>query len=161
MGGGVKPVQITGAQQPGRGPTAQLCCIIFCPSSSCHYLPTVQINPFTPRPSHSATDSQSFRCSVNIFSLSSHAGEAQKKKISPEPKPALGGPASSLYDIPASICVLPFPGLSVCVHSVHFSTFIVSPSVIVYTPSPYLFTMLPVQLSCCPSAALLRTFLTQ
>ena len=78
--GGVKPVQITGAQQPGRGPTAQLCCIIFCPSSSCHYLPTVQINPFTASPSHSATDSQSFRCSVNIFSLSSHAGEAPKKK---------------------------------------------------------------------------------
>jgi len=59
-----------------RGPTALHVFLYF----SVVYLSTVQINPFIPSPSHSATESQSFRLSVNFFSL-----------FSLGPEPAVGG----------------------------------------------------------------------
>jgi len=41
-----------------------------------------KVNPFRPSPSHSATESQSFRFSVNIFSLfPSLRGPEKKKKF--------------------------------------------------------------------------------
>jgi hypothetical protein len=43
-------------------------------SFSYHYLSTVQINPFIPCPSHSATDSRSCRFTVKNFSPSALAG---------------------------------------------------------------------------------------
>jgi hypothetical protein len=75
---GVKPVQITGPGSPEGGPRPD-CCIKFCLSRPYCYLSTVQFNPFIPSPGHSATDSQSFRCSVNVFSTSVHAGNAKNK----------------------------------------------------------------------------------
>ena len=51
----------------------------------------LQINPYRPSPSHSATESQSFRFSVNIFGRSAPAG-GPKHFFSPGPEPALGGP---------------------------------------------------------------------
>ena len=47
--------------------------------------------PFRPSLSHSATESQSFRCSVNIFRWSVLA-RGHEKKFSPGPEPALGDP---------------------------------------------------------------------
>jgi len=63
-----RPERITGAWPSERGPGAFLCCLRFCLSLQYHYLPTAQINPFRPRPNPSATNSQSFRFSVKIFS---------------------------------------------------------------------------------------------
>ena len=51
------------------GPT----CLCFCLSRWYHYLPIVEINPFRPIPSHSATESQSFRFSVKMVSQSTLA----------------------------------------------------------------------------------------
>jgi hypothetical protein len=73
-GRGGKPVQTTGARRFGKGPGARLCSICFCISRQYHCLSTVQINPFRPSPSHSVTDSQSFRFSVKIFSRSALIG---------------------------------------------------------------------------------------
>jgi len=56
---GRKPGKITGSRQ---------CCFCFCLSGYYRYLPTVQINPFRPSRSYSATDSHSYRYSVKIFS---------------------------------------------------------------------------------------------
>jgi hypothetical protein len=57
-----------------KGARFLLCCICFCLSRWYHYLSIVQINPFRPRPSHSATERHSERVSVKIFSLSAPAG---------------------------------------------------------------------------------------
>ena len=62
-----KPIQITLVRRSGKGHGAQMCCKRFCISSWYQYLSNVQMNPFTPIPSHSATESQSFRLSVKIF----------------------------------------------------------------------------------------------
>jgi hypothetical protein len=53
---------------------ARLCCVCCCLSQQYNYLSTVQINSFSPNPSHSATASQSFRFTVQIFSRSGLAG---------------------------------------------------------------------------------------
>ena len=74
-----KPVKGTGAQRSGSGPGARLYCTYFGVSALYWYLSVVQINPFRPSPSHSATQSQSFRFSVKIFSRSALAGGARKK----------------------------------------------------------------------------------
>jgi hypothetical protein len=51
----------------------------------------LQINPFRPRPSHPAIDSQSFRFGVNIFSpVSLTMGHEQFSSLGP--KPDLRGP---------------------------------------------------------------------
>jgi len=47
---GGKPVKISGVLPSGKWPAAQLCCKKFCPSRPYHYLPTVQISPFQPKP---------------------------------------------------------------------------------------------------------------
>jgi hypothetical protein len=39
--------------------SVKLCYVCFCLSRYYHYLSIVQINPFSPRPSHSATESHS------------------------------------------------------------------------------------------------------
>jgi hypothetical protein len=49
-----------------------------CLSLQYHYLSIVQINPFRPRPSHSATESQSFRFSVKILSRSAVAARPEE-----------------------------------------------------------------------------------
>jgi hypothetical protein len=54
-----------------RGPTMLH---IFCLSRYYLYMSTVQIHPFRPSPGYSATDSQSFRFIVKIFSLSALPG---------------------------------------------------------------------------------------
>ena len=71
---GGKPVQITGARLSGRGPGFRLCCTCFCPPQQYHSLLTVQMIPFSPSPSHSATDSQCCRLTVQAFSRSAIAG---------------------------------------------------------------------------------------
>jgi hypothetical protein len=43
------------------------CFACFCISRQFHYLSTVQINPFRPRPSQSATNGQSFRVSYVLL----------------------------------------------------------------------------------------------
>jgi hypothetical protein len=85
-GGGGDPVQITGARWYGRWPRARLFCTCFCLSLQYHYLSTVQINPFRPSPSYSATESQSFRFTIKIFSRSTlaGAGEGGRKNFSTE-----------------------------------------------------------------------------
>jgi hypothetical protein len=47
---------------------------MLCVSRQYHYLAVVQINPLRTNPSHSATETRSFRFSVKIFSRSAHAG---------------------------------------------------------------------------------------
>jgi hypothetical protein len=71
---GAKPVEIAGA----RPPDTRLCFVFFYLSRWHHHLSIVQINPFTPSPSHSATDSQSFRFIVKIFSRSALARGPEK-----------------------------------------------------------------------------------
>jgi hypothetical protein len=71
---GGKPVQITAAPRSGRGPGTRLRCICFCLPRQYHYLSIVQINPFRPRPSHSAAKNQFLRFCVKIFSRSVLAG---------------------------------------------------------------------------------------
>ena len=73
---GRKPVKITGARRCGRGFGARLCCIRFC-ISQFHCLSSVQISPFLPSASLSATKSQSFRFSVSTVSRSAHVGDPQ------------------------------------------------------------------------------------
>jgi hypothetical protein len=68
-----KLVQITGARRSGTGPGAGLCCVCFSLSRWYDYLSIVQISAFRPSLSHSASESQSFRFSVNIFSRSAVA----------------------------------------------------------------------------------------
>jgi hypothetical protein len=65
-----------------RGPTMLH---MFCLYQQFYYLSVVQIDPFRPSQSHSATDSQSFRFSVKISSRSALAGVG--------PEPAFGGAA--------------------------------------------------------------------
>jgi hypothetical protein len=60
-------IQITGAQQSGRGPGAPKFCL------SCSVVSLVRINHFKPSLGHSAIDNQSFRISVKIFSRSALA----------------------------------------------------------------------------------------
>jgi len=49
-------------------------------------LSVLQINPFSPRPSHSATESQSIQISVNIFSLSILPGGPEPSLSDPDNK---------------------------------------------------------------------------
>jgi len=69
-----KPVHIRGIRCSRRGPGARLCCICCCLSQQQRYLSIVQINPFSPSPSHSTTASQSFRYIAKIFSRFGLAG---------------------------------------------------------------------------------------
>ena len=82
-----------------RGPSVwkgpRPCCIFFCLSQYYHSLPTAQINPFRPRPNHSATQNQSFRFSVKIFRRSTLA--RGPKSFSPGPETAFGGRAEYFY----------------------------------------------------------------
>ena len=59
---------------------------------------TVKINPLRPSPSHSATESQSFRFSVQIFRRSALAG-GPDTFFSPGPEPAVGGPDGDEMDV--------------------------------------------------------------
>jgi hypothetical protein len=68
-GGGGSQYKLPG---PGRGPGTRLCCKCFCLSRYYHNLPAVQINPFRPSPSHSASR-VSLRFSMKIFSRSALA----------------------------------------------------------------------------------------
>ena len=77
---------------PGPGYVAH----VFVFLGSYHYLSIVQINPFRPSPNHSATKSQSFTFSVNIFRGPTLAG-APEKIFSQRPEPALGGPGSEWW----------------------------------------------------------------
>jgi hypothetical protein len=88
---GGEAVQITGTWRSRRRPVARLCFIYFCLFRWYLYLSTVQINPFRPTPSHSATRGQSFRFSVRIFSRSAIA-RGPEIISSPGPEPPLGGP---------------------------------------------------------------------
>lgn len=56
-----------------------MCCICCCVSQYYNYQPTAQINPFRPSTSHSATDRQSCRFSVKIFSLFAIAGVGEER----------------------------------------------------------------------------------
>jgi hypothetical protein len=56
------------------------------------------INPIRPCPSYSATDSQSFQFSVNIFSWFTLPGRGGRpKKIFTGPKPILSNPVTKEY----------------------------------------------------------------
>lgn len=63
--------------QSVRDPGARLFGICFC-LSLLYHLSTIQINPFRPSPSESATENQSFRFSLKIFRLSALAGGPEK-----------------------------------------------------------------------------------
>jgi hypothetical protein len=58
----------------------------------------LQINPFSPRPRHSANESQSFRFSVKIFLWFALAA-GPENIFSPGPEPALGGSDPTNYQI--------------------------------------------------------------
>jgi hypothetical protein len=58
-----------------------------CLSQQYHYLSIVQINPFRPSPSHSATESQSFRFGVKIFRRSALVGRPKKIFFHQGPSP--------------------------------------------------------------------------
>lgn len=75
MGKG-KPVQITWAQRPGKGPRPRLCRKSF-GLSGYYNLLILQFNHFRSSPSHSANKSQSFRFGVNLFSRVAHAWGSQ------------------------------------------------------------------------------------
>jgi len=64
-----EPIQIAGAHQ---------CCNGFCLSRWCHYLSTVQIKPFRPSPSYSASESRYFRFSLKICSRTALVDEEEK-----------------------------------------------------------------------------------
>ena len=90
--GGEKPIQITGDRRSGKG-SARPTCICFCLSRCYHYLPTAQINPFRPSPSHSATERQSFRFSVKMISRSTLADGGRhrsQRPCPPQPPPPRG-----------------------------------------------------------------------
>jgi hypothetical protein len=88
---GGEAVQITGAWRSRRRPVARLCYIYFCLFRWYLYLSIVQIDPFRPTPSHSATGGQSFQFSVRIFSRSAIA-RGPEIISPPDPEPPLGGP---------------------------------------------------------------------
>lgn len=88
---GEEPAENYGARRSGRGPGAQICSICFCLFRSYNQLSIVQINPLRPSLSYSATDSQSFRFSVKIFSRYAIAGGGGPKNLfhwDPDPLPA-------------------------------------------------------------------------
>ena len=58
-----------GTNYRDRRTSARLFCICFCRSQWYHYLSMVQIDPLIPNPNPSATKSQSFRFSVQVFFL--------------------------------------------------------------------------------------------
>ena len=66
-GVGFKPVQITGAGSdcPEASPRPEFVAY-FLSVLVVSLFVDLQINPFRPSTSHSATESQSFRCSVNV-----------------------------------------------------------------------------------------------
>jgi hypothetical protein len=64
---GGKPLQMTGARPSGRGPGAGLFGTGFDVCRWYYCLSIVQINPFRPSPSHSATESQPFRHIIRLL----------------------------------------------------------------------------------------------
>jgi hypothetical protein len=97
-------------------PGARLYCRHLCISPLYHYMPTVHINPFTPTPSHSLLESQSFRFSAKILSRSVLPGETKLYFLFPPPGPErpLGTPARTQSSqevieclIREEICILP------------------------------------------------------
>jgi hypothetical protein len=85
-----------GPAVPKWGPGPRLSGVCFGLRRQHHYLSTVQVNPFRPDQSHSATDIRSFRFIVKIFSRSpaSRRGGGRRKKVCfpPEPVTTLGDP---------------------------------------------------------------------
>jgi hypothetical protein len=74
----------------------------------------LQINPFRLCPSHSATESQSFKFSVTILSRSALAGEAENI-FSPGPEPAIGGPEDDSHTVASiRVCVCVWGGGGHC-----------------------------------------------
>ena len=88
-------------------------------------LSTVQINHFTPSPSHSASDNQSFWFRVNIFSRSALArgeGGVRKQFFLPGPEPTFGG-LSGIFKYPHNTrFVLMFPLITSDKSRKHFSS---------------------------------------
>ena len=64
------------------GKRARLYGVRFCLSPKYYYLSIVQMNPFRPSPSHSPTESKSFRFCVKHFSQSVLADAGATKKVS-------------------------------------------------------------------------------
>ena len=82
---GGKPVQITGVVHSGMGLEPRTCRICF---HICQlYFSVVKINSFRSSPSHSTTGSQSFRFSLNIFSLSAMGRGPTHISLGPEAAP--------------------------------------------------------------------------
>jgi hypothetical protein len=78
--GGGMPAKITRARQSERGPVARLCFMCFLSQQYLYmYLSIVQTDPLRPKPIHSATESQSLRLCIEIFSRSALVGEGRKK----------------------------------------------------------------------------------
>jgi len=97
--GGGEAVEITGDRWSERGPGGRLCCIKFLYFSVLAFFVDFKNSPLRPSPGHSATDCQSFRFTVNIFSRSvlvggGGGGGEGRKILSPGPEPALNGPGS-------------------------------------------------------------------
>ena len=68
----------------------------FCLSRKYHYLSIAQIKPLRPNARNVATDSQSFRFSVNFFSWS-HLDVGPEKHFSPWPESPVGGRDANNY----------------------------------------------------------------
>ena len=88
-----EPIQIAGAHQ---------CCNGFSLSRWCHYLSTVQIKPFRPSPSYSASESRYFRFSLKICSRTALVNEEEKGGganfiTPPSPGSTVGGTACKSY----------------------------------------------------------------
>ena len=83
-----RQAQIAGVRQSGRGPDYVA---HFFVSQQYRYLSIVQINPFRPNTSNSATESRSFRFTVKSFSRSALV-RWPEKFCSPGREPTLGGP---------------------------------------------------------------------
>jgi len=62
-----------------------------------YYLSNVQINPFRPSSSHSATERQSFLFKIQIFDQSALDGGGGERNLSPGLETAVGGPETHFY----------------------------------------------------------------
>jgi hypothetical protein len=81
--------KLPGPGGPKRGRRPRMCSLCFCISRWYRYLSIVQINPFRPSPSRSATDSQSFRFSVKMFSrptLAKGSRNHSQRPCTPQPR---------------------------------------------------------------------------